>query len=71
MSDRLALAEAFRLLREQCDPRGHDLLRALENLCIWESIALDEVLESMQGLGSKAPSNVVEMNDYYSRKVPS
>ena len=70
MSDRLALAEAFRLLREQCDPRGHDLLRALENLCIWESIALDEVLESMQGLG-KAPSNVVEMNDHYSRKVPS
>jgi len=38
------IAEAFELLRSQCDPRGHALLNALENLCLVESYALEMFL---------------------------
>jgi hypothetical protein len=68
MSDQLAIAEGFRLLRERCDPRGHDLLRALENLCLCESIALDAVVKAVRE-PDEPSNNVVEMIDHYSRKV--
>lgn len=59
------IADAFDLLRTQCDPRGHALLEAMENLWLVESAALDCILDIPE-----PPSNVVSMIDGYSMKVP-
>jgi hypothetical protein len=67
VSDQETIAEAFRLLRELCDPRGHDLLGSLESLCISESIGLDAFYESF----SKPDLSIVTAIDQYSKKVPS
>ena len=67
MSRQNEITEAFQLLRDLCDPRGHDLLLTLENLCIVETLALDAVLEVTSQL---RPSNVVSLIDRYSVKAP-
>jgi len=65
------IAQGFALLREQCDPRGHDLLLALENLCLVESIAIDmlAVGQATPSPEADALSNVVFLTDRYSMKI--
>ena len=60
------IAEAFTLLRQLCDPRGHPLLTALENFCLVESVALEAVLD---GLREVQPSNVIPLIRDYSVKT--
>ena len=58
--------EAFDLLRDLCDPRGHALLKALEQLCIMEALSLDAVLEQLQEVSQS--SNVIPLlRDYSAR----
>ena len=67
MTDQVAILEAFALLRKQCDPRGHALLKALEDVCLTESAALERVMDA---IANPAPvSNVVSMIDRYSVKA--
>jgi len=61
------IAQGFALLREQCDPRGHDLLLALENLCLVESIAIDMLAAAPTE--AEKPTNVVFLTDRYSMKI--
>jgi len=65
------IAQGFALLREQCDPRGHDLLLALENLCLVESIAVDMLAagKAVAPSGEQELSNVVFLTDRYSMKI--
>ena len=65
MTDQVAILEAFALLRKQCDPRGHDLLEALENLVLTEAASLNRIEEVMEPLRT----NVVSMIDRYSVKA--
>lgn len=65
MSRKNEIVAGFDVLREFCDPRGHGVLDALEQLCIVEAAALDAVLEA----AAPEPSNVVRMIEHYSRKV--
>lgn len=60
-----SINHAFDLLRKQCDPRGHDLLQALENLLVVENMALDAVIEAL----GEPKSNVVSLIDRYSVKT--
>ena len=62
--------EAFALLRETCDPRGHALLDALESLCIVESTAIDGILNiSRELVAIEECSNVIPLIDRYSVKA--
>ena len=64
------IRDAFSLLRETCDPRGHSLLTALENLCIVESVAIDGILNISRELREiEERSNVVSLIDRYSVKA--
>ena len=59
------IREAFVLLHETCDPRGHELLAALENLLITETRILDNVIQATrEWRGSKTlpTTNVVPMH---------
>jgi hypothetical protein len=40
------IRDAFVLLHETCDPRGHELLAALENLLITETRILDNIVQA-------------------------
>lgn len=60
-----SIIQAFDLLRSQCDPRGHALLEALQDLLIVENMALDVVLEAM----SEDRSNVIPLVRDYSVKT--
>jgi hypothetical protein len=60
------ISQGFNLLRGLCDPRGHDLIDALQDLCILENMALETVLDESRSLSS----NVVSMIGRYSEKVP-
>jgi len=58
------ITEAFELLRKTCDPRGHAVLRALENLCIVEHVALEGLIAA-----TKSPDAIVTRIDNYSKKA--
>lgn len=56
--------EAFCTLRQMCDPRGHDILDALENLCVSESVTLDEVIRTATHLKIQATNVIPLIRDY-------
>ena len=62
------LVEGFAALKNQCDPRGHALLDALQNLCIVEAVALDSVLSAMR---PDDVTDVIPLLRDYSMKVPA
>ena len=64
MTRAIDVMEAFALLREMCDPRGHNLLTALENLCIVDSVALDGILQATELLLTPPPGVVSRIEDY-------
>lgn len=61
------IKEAFSLLRDLCDPRGHSLLAVLESTLLTESALLDGFVN--MGKLTEDRSNVVPMIAPYSRKV--
>lgn len=61
------IKEAFVLLRDLCDPRGHHLLAVLENTLLTEAALLDGFVN--MGRLTEEHANVVPMIDPYSRKV--
>jgi hypothetical protein len=71
VTDDAAIHNAFDLLRDTCDPRGLELLEALESLCLTEKKALDAILTAVADSreDEDADANVVPMIQPYSVKV--
>ena len=63
------IREAFRLLRDLCDARGHPLLDTLEHLCLVESASLELLLCACKPLISETHSNVIPLIRDYSVKA--
>jgi len=63
--------EAFVLLRDICDPRGHQLLTALENLLVSETRILDDVVQVTREweITQRPSANVVPLLRDYSVKA--
>ena len=67
------ITRGFELLRTQCDPRGHDLIDALEDLCLVQNMAngmTQKALETvLDDLRSPEPSNVIPLINAYTVKT--
>jgi hypothetical protein len=52
------IRSGFAALREVCDPRGWDLLDALEDTCLLAVVGCDTMADAVQQLRERKPSDL-------------